>query len=136
MRTLFLAVFFLLVPPSLASNAEEKPCLQFAKTQQEMNACAADDLKRADAELHKVYQQVLAAHAADPDKGARFVTAQRAWIKFRDAEIDALFPELERTNRGSVLPMCHLLQLERLTLERTKALKQMLQSTEGDVCSP
>jgi uncharacterized protein YecT (DUF1311 family) len=101
-----------------------------------MNACAADNLKRADAELHRVYQRVLAAHAADPDKGARFVTAQQAWIKFRDAETDALFPESERTNKGSVFPMCRLLQLEQLTLERTKALKQILQSTEGDVCSP
>ena len=69
------------------------------QTQSEMNACAAIDFERADAELNAAYRAAIAhARASDrdplsrppegderPGEEASLREAQRAWIAFRDA---------------------------------------------------
>jgi len=100
-----------------------------------MNKCATQDLREADAELDQVYRQLVAKFADDRDGAARIKKAEEAWVAFRDAQVEALFPESDRAKRGSAFPMCRALALTRLTRERTKALGAMLESREGDVCS-
>lgn len=69
------------------------------QTQSEMNACAAIDFDRADAELNAEYRRAIAhARASDregsggriegdnrPGDEATLREAQRAWVSFRDA---------------------------------------------------
>jgi uncharacterized protein YecT (DUF1311 family) len=117
-----------------AETAAQSPCWQKALTTFEMGQCAAEDRKQADDELNKTYQQVLALHRGGPAALARINRAQRAWLAFRDAELDMLFAEEDRPHRGTMFSMCRVLRLVRLTEERTKALKQMLNPKEGDVC--
>ena len=118
-----------------ASSAHEGACWQEALTQLAMNGCAAQDLREADAELNRTYEQVLSKYKDQPDKVARIKEAERAWIVFRDAEAEALFPESQRSQSGSVFGMCRAIQLARLTSERTERLKALVRYQEGDVCS-
>jgi uncharacterized protein YecT (DUF1311 family) len=62
-----------------------------------MTAKACNKLKRADAELNRVYQQVLAAKATDADFVKAFREAQRAWISFRDAHVTSILPDPDLT---------------------------------------
>jgi uncharacterized protein YecT (DUF1311 family) len=148
-RTLTLTVamilFYAVAPGHLAcargkhppnQEAPQTECWHKASTQLAMNECAASDWKQADAELSITYQQVLSQYSNDPRRIAQIRKAEVAWLAFRDAEISALFPESSRSERGSASTMCRAMRLTRLTVERTKALKALIEHKEGDVCAP
>ncbi len=109
----------------------------FGQTQLEMNQEADENYKKADKELNVVYGKILKSYQADKNLISKLKAAQNAWIKFRDAEMDALFPEEEtRINYGSIFPMCWSMALTNLTNERIKKLKIWLTGIEeGDMCS-
>jgi uncharacterized protein YecT (DUF1311 family) len=111
------------------------PC-RTAQTQFELNQCACDEYKKADADLNKVYQQLLSVNAREQEFTEKLKTAQRAWIVFRDAQLESLYPAIKdpRAQYGSVYPMCYCLAQKELTLQRTDQLKRMLNPKEGDPC--
>ena len=76
----------LAITPMKASNF----CI--GQTQLEMNQEAAKNFKEADKELNSVYNQILKEYQADTKFITNLKVAQRAWIKFRDAEMNAVFP--------------------------------------------
>jgi uncharacterized protein YecT (DUF1311 family) len=106
-----------------------------AQTQLELNQSACDELKQADSQLNKIYQQVLSAHQDDQIFISRFKEAQRKWVEFRDAYTESMYiPEYNNTY-GSVLPMCQCYFVEHLTNERIKQLKVWIDGVEeGDSC--
>lgn len=108
-----------------------------AQTQGEMNREACNDYKKADAELNKVYQQVLNENKANVLFVSKLKTAQRAWIAYRDAHVESLYPAANpQTEYGSVYPMCHCSVLTDLTRKRTEELRRWVDGIEeGDVCS-
>lgn len=96
------------------------PCAN-AQTQTEMNGCAAEAYKKADAALNRVYQQLLAKlESAHQEK---LKAAQRAWLPFRDAHCEC---EAFTYEGGSMQPMMrgHCLAAE--TKARTQQLQAML----------
>lgn len=110
------------------------PCAN-ALTQFEMNQCAAQEYQRADAELNRIYQQLLSINKEDRQFIANLRVAQKAWVNFRDAQMEAVYPAPDTLAKyGSVFPMCYRLAQKELTIERTKQLKRMLKREEGDVC--
>lgn len=128
MRQLILICAFLLL--SLPAHAD---CFDTAKTQLEMNACAAEKYKQADAELNRVYKAVLEKYKDDKVVIDKLRAAQRAWIAYRDAEVEAKFPP--RAGEGSAVQMCIPLFQAQLTEERIKALREWLDGgEEGDIC--
>lgn len=108
------------------------------KTQNQMElnekACAA--YKKVDAEMNRVYQQILSENRADTLFVQKMRAAQRAWLVFRDAHLEAMYPAADkRAAYGSVNPMCQCMELEKLTDERTRVLRQWVDGIEqGDVC--
>lgn len=105
------------------------------QTQAEMNKEAATDYRKADAELNKVYQQIMEEYADDPTFLAALRTSQRNWITFRDSELKMKYPEREPGWYGSIQPMCVSYYLAELTNERTTKLRTWLIGTEeGDAC--
>jgi len=111
-------------------------CDKAANTQADLTQCAGNDLKSADDELNAAYHQLLRKAAGDAVALRKIEAAQRAWIIFSDAQIAAFYPaEDKQREYGSVSPMCADLLLADLTRERTKMLKEMLDSGEGDVCA-
>jgi uncharacterized protein YecT (DUF1311 family) len=109
----------------------------FAQTQSEMNREACDDHKKADAELNKLYQQVLREYKADALFVQKMRNAQRAWVTYRDAYVDSLYPSANpQRDYGGVYPMCRCSVLEELTKRRVEELRRWVNGVEeGDVCS-
>ena len=118
-------------------SGEAEACYEKAQTQLGLNRCAGLEYRVADDELNQTYQAVLVKHADDETFLARLRDAQRAWIAFRDAEMEALFPHQDEPGYyGSVFPMCWAQQLASLTRERTAKLRRWLEGVqEGNVCS-
>ena len=89
-------------------------------TQSEMNRCAQDEYKKADAELNNTYQQVMAK--LRPEHKPKLKAAQLAWIQFRDAHCDC---EAFTFDGGSMQPLIKYTCLDTETQHRTKQLKSL-----------
>jgi uncharacterized protein YecT (DUF1311 family) len=73
-----------------ASASDEIKCNP-GGNQLEINACARDDFAKADSELNKTYQALIKKEADDKLFISKLRLAQKAWLAFRDAELDARF---------------------------------------------
>jgi uncharacterized protein YecT (DUF1311 family) len=126
-----------LTSPSQAMPTAISHCMDKAKTQLDTNQCASLYQKGTDAELNAVYQQVIKANAGQPKFLAKLRIAQRAWIAWRDAELNALYPDKDDPSAyGSALAACWSLKTAVLTEARIKQLRQWITGAkEGDVCS-
>lgn len=82
-----------------------------------------DDLRAADAELNAAYQVTLDALPGNATR-AKLREAQRAWVAFRDAEI-----ELNGALPGASGNTLKMLQTE-LTETRTKQLKALAEAAQ------
>ena len=129
-----LIVFLLASLPGLAQDsAQYRACNDKAKTQTEMNACASEEAARADAELNEVYRKVLAQAGKQEEAVAKIKAAERAWIAYRDAYMDAMYPaKNKQAEYGSIYPMEADLLRAKLTQRQVTALKELLQQYRGD----
>ena len=103
--------------------------------QLELNACASGDFAKSDKELNQTYQSLVKKEADDPLFICKLRLAQKAWLAFRDADLDARFACSEYDARiccGSMYPMSFLSRKAELTRERTKHLKQILEDGRGE----
>jgi uncharacterized protein YecT (DUF1311 family) len=109
----------------------------FSQSQLEMNQEAYNNYQKADKELNAVYQKILVEYKSETKFLSKLKIAQKAWIQFRDAEINAQFPEEDKQLiYGSVFPMCWSMELTNLTNERIQKLKVWLEGIdEGVVCT-
>lgn len=98
----------------------------FAQNQQELNAQAQSDFVKADAELNRVYKLLM--KKASGSTKEQLITAQLAWIKFRDAEAKARASENEG---GSIYPMIYSGSRARTTRARTAELQKWLSEWDG-----
>lgn len=121
-RILFLAAMTFLCAAPLAAQ-EAKPgarssrCAD-ARTQLEMNRCAAREHRSADDDLNRVYGRLMAM--ADAEARTLLRTAQRAWLPFRDAHCRA---EAAEVRGGSMEPMVRSFCLADVTRARTAQLQ-------------
>jgi uncharacterized protein YecT (DUF1311 family) len=130
----------LLLPGGAQKHSTTEKCYDTAQTQTELNECAGNSLVKADHELNRTYQQILKKYAKDTLFLQRLKRAQRAWMTFRDAELQMKFPSSSvtdiKTRYGSVYPMCYANFKAELTERRNKELSVWLKGIEeGDVCS-
>ena len=114
---------------SMPVAAQEPNCKE-PQTQADMTICAGKDYEKADKELNVAYQKLRKLlierdKAADADgKGATdaLVTAQRAWVAFRDANCAlAGF----RARGGSMEPMLISSCLAETSGKRAEELRQL-----------
>jgi uncharacterized protein YecT (DUF1311 family) len=111
-----------------------------AQTQSTLNINSTAQFESADNELNTTYQQILKLYQDDPLFINKLRATQHAWIQFRDAELEALYPIQENENPrfkyGSVYPMCYALAKTDLTRTRIKEMRNWVSGIpEGDVCS-
>ncbi len=89
-----------------------------------MNDCAHQEYVKADAEMNRVYKQLISVLAADQAKDqTKLREAQRAWVKYRDANCES---ESSLNEGRTIYPMVYDICLTSMTEERTKRLKDML----------
>ncbi len=102
-------------------------CIKKATTQGAMNVCANDELLRVDAELNSTYKKLLLAAGDRSSAVEKIKTAERAWIVYRNAYIEAMFPaEDKQSEYGSRFPMEVSLLQVKLTKKQNEALKDLL----------
>lgn len=117
----------LLGGPAIAIAQQEIKCND-AGTQLELNACAADDFRKADRELNEVYAALLKKEAGDRTFIKKLRAAQRAWLAFRDAELEATFAcDPAEVCWGSMLPMSMAFYKAKLTRDRAQRLREILE---------
>ena len=130
MSRTILACLFLLALPVAAAPQDDVRCDE-AGTQSELNQCAFADYEAADAALNAAWRDLVAALADDPLALSRAREAQRAWIAFRDAEVEARLPvadgESAQFVHGSMYPLLRFGILTELTRDRTAQLRSYLE---------
>lgn len=130
----YLPIVFLLASlPGLAQDsAQYRACNEKAKTQTEMNACAGQEAARVDAELNEVYRKLVSQAASQQEAVAKIKAAERAWIAYRDAYMDAMYPAKDKqAEYGSIYPMEAALLRAKLTQRQVTALKELLRQYSG-----
>jgi uncharacterized protein YecT (DUF1311 family) len=120
-RTLCLAALLAVCAPALLAAQEDEEFCPEGRTQLEMNICAGDELARADTLLNERYQRLL--QAIEPHRVEPLRAAQRAWIRFRDAECGL---EASEFQGGSMMPMVDTLCHAHLSRKRAEELERML----------
>src|SRR6266849_6087259 len=117
MKKILLITALLVLPISVSTQEpphQTDPCFAKATTQAEATACAGKAFDEADAELNLVYQQLLKKHAAHKGFIKRLKLAQEAWLKFRDAHIESLYPSYDEDQlraEGTIYPMCKAMEI-------------------------
>lgn len=103
-------------------------------TQSDMNQNAYSKFKQIDDTLNSVYKQVLAEYQEDKGFTEKLVDAEVAWIAFRDAELEALYPEhMDKPWKyGSFLPTAFSTEKSKLTGARVQQLKEWLEGMPVD----
>src|SRR5437763_3328813 len=92
-----------------------------AQTQADMNAQSRAEFERADADLDKTYQALL-AKLRDTEGKHKLSEEQRAWVGSRDAEAACAAKEADG---GSMAPTLRYETMTHLTRERIKELNNM-----------
>lgn len=107
---MFLLAAALAVAPATACEGD---------TTIEIQACAAQELKTADAELNHYYRTATTRLKDEPATLAKLRRSESAWIAYRDAECDAVWQHwTPGTIAGTQLLGCEA----RLPRERTTAI--------------
>jgi len=105
-------------------------------TQIEMNQCAYDDFLKADKALNDTYQVLIKKSKGDKTYIKALRKAQRAWIVFRDAELDAMFSCADEAINlcwGSMVGLLYPNAKAEITRERTKKLQYYIDNGQNDL---
>ncbi len=130
MKRMILCAALALLAAGTARAAED--CAN-ASDQTTMDVCASEGFKKSDKQLNDLYKQVTARLKDDAATTKLLVTAQKAWVSFRDAECTF---SSSAVAEGSAYPMIHSLCLDGLTQSRVKDLQTYLSCEEGDLSCP
>ncbi len=104
-----------------------------ATDQASLNYCAGRAYNEADNRLNDLYRVLKERLRAEPNRLARLVSAQRAWIGFRDLECAFAASSVEG---GSAHSMANADCLRARTEQRIEALKAYESCEEGDMTCP
>jgi len=123
-RILIILSFFLASSNSARAQQKNDPCEKAEKSGVTVDLvdCSSKKLAAADAELNKVYRQLI-PKLNDKEWETKLRTAQQAWIKFRDANCDY---ETAFSGGGSASTWEYNFCLADMTTARTKQFREML----------
>lgn len=136
MKRIAMVGFALLLFAQAATAADAPPALAIdcknAANQMELDYCAGQDFKAADARLNALYQGLMAKY--DNNNQALLRDAEEKWLAWRDAECAY---ENELTMGGTVHSMMQTECDTDKTNVRIKELERQRDCQEGDIsCNP
>lgn len=116
-----LSLMFVLQNQVIAADSPAVPCEQL-QTTPEIRDCVGKELRADDAELNKVYQQLI-GKIEEEKRRVALRKAQHAWIGFRDAtcEYEAVLNQ-GGTIYAEIVDAC----LASMTERRSRELKEMI----------
>jgi len=135
-KYLVLATFALLCASVCLSQVSPQfaACEKKDESQTGLDRCASEEAGRADAALNQAYQQLRLKTKQVAGALDKIKLFEEAWIRYRDAYLDAMYPEEDKLAAyGSIFPMEFDLLRADLTREQTKKLKELIKqySDEG-----
>lgn len=131
---IWLAAFFIMLAFNTSIGASDQT--QSDQELFEMNKEACRKYKKADAELNRVYQQIMRDYAKDKIFIQKMKLAQRAWVAFRDAHMASIYPNSDPRAYENLNPFCRCMNLHRMTEERINSLREWADGVvEGYVCA-
>lgn len=116
---------------NIASSNEPKKIM----SQHDLNVAAGNKSQQADDTINQVYNQILREYSDDKTFTDKLVDAELAWIEFRDAELEALYPyrrEKGQQMYGSYFPTAFSNERTALILARTRQLREWLEGFQPD----
>lgn len=106
---------------------ELRRCMGQAETQLAIHKCASDEAGRVDATLNSVYKKLLSTIAADPNAVEKIKHMERAWVSYRDAYLEAMFPASDKQAvYGSMYTTDFNLFLAAVTSQHIDALRDLV----------
>lgn len=132
MPRLALLIFIALIVA--ASRADDGIKCDPGGNQNEINSCAVEEYIKADAELNRIFKAVINKEKSDKLFISKLRIAQKAWIAFRDADLNAQFACINEDIRlcwGSMYVMLLHTRKTELTRERIKYFRQILDDGRG-----
>ncbi len=127
------AVLLSALPLFSQESPQLKACNEKAVTQLAINGCASQEADRVDAKLNTAYRELLAKAKSEQNAVPKIKAAERDWIAYRDAYIEAMFPATDkRTQYGSMYAMDVALLRARLTQEHLADIQELLKEYSGD----
>lgn len=133
-----LSFSFLFSLSGVSAAKDSEPQCNPEGTQMEMNRCAKDDYVAADKKLNATWKALLAKEKDNKAYIKSLRAAQRAWIKFRDKEIEAMFAcegDKIRVCWGSMYPLLYHSEMTEITEARTKRLQKYLEQGQNDAAA-
>lgn len=97
-------------------------------------SCA--EFLKTDKELNDTYKEIQTKYKSDALFLKKLKKAQTAWIAFRDAHLESLYPaENKAVEYGSIYRDCNCIEQNTLTAARVIELKKWLTKVpEGESC--
>jgi uncharacterized protein YecT (DUF1311 family) len=131
MKTILISLLFITHFIGMVALPQQKaagisPCESNSGTQAEANACARRKYNQADAEMSRVYEQLLLELSKNRYGGKdkqKFRQAQSRWLKYCDANCES---EASIYEGGSIRPAIYYTCLGSITEERTKRMRAFL----------
>lgn len=117
------------------SDTATQNCYNVAGSQLSITECSKNDADAKDDALNATYRLIQQQSKGNAVFLKKLKTTQELWIKFRDAQLDALYPDT--SNMGSSFAGCYNSSYSNMTQQRTKELQKLwlAPKKEGDVCS-
>jgi uncharacterized protein YecT (DUF1311 family) len=132
-RYMLYAVLFSALPLFSQDSPQLKACSEKATTQLAINACASKEADRVDAKLNTAYHQLLGKAMSEENAVRKIKAAERDWIAYRDAYIEAMYPATnKRTEYGSMYAMDVALLRAKLTQQHLAEIQYLLKAYSGD----
>jgi uncharacterized protein YecT (DUF1311 family) len=114
-------------------SAQYRACNDTANTQDEMHRCASDEAGRVNAQLNAVYAKLLSTLAGHRLALEKVKAAEKAWITYRDAYIEAMYPAKDKQAAyGTIYPMEVDLLSAQLTQKQIGELSALQKHFEAD----
>lgn len=99
-------------------------------TQSELNT--SDYPRQMDSLLNKIYRTILREYQGDTTFIRTFKASQRAWLTFRDAELQSIMPPRPIEEHGSIEGLCWWEYSVSITKRRIEELLMWYQGIEGE----
>lgn len=130
---IFLLLTVVIVHSGATGASAAEPCDTASSSQADLNECYGKAYKKSDDDLNALYKQITTRLKDDAATTKLLVTAQKAWVAFRDAECNF---STSGSAQGSVYPMIQSICLDGLTSKRIDDFKSYLKCEEGDLSCP
>ena len=108
---ILLLLTILIVSSTGTGISAAESCDTASSSQADLNECYGKAYKKSDDELNALYKQIMMRLKDDAATTKLLVTAQKAWVAFRDAECNF---STSGSAQGSVYPMIQSICLDGL----------------------